>query len=145
MAIRLSCLQIGLGILPVEIVEVINAMRGPGKAELAHSDFMKKVERHPGIAAGNFSGSYSAGNGKQERCYYLPKREAELMVMSESLEVQTKVYEQVANLSSRFLNLENRLEKIWELSVGKDTPTPDSEKGDVTVAWLNKVVCTSGR
>lgn len=64
----------------VEIVEVINALRGPGKAELAHRTFMEKVRNHPGIAAQNFLHSYLGGNGKQEPCYYLPKREAELMV-----------------------------------------------------------------
>jgi hypothetical protein len=75
----------------VEIVEVINAMREPGRAELAHRTFMEKVRNHPGITAQNFLHSYLGGNGKQEPCYYLPKREAELMVMSESLAVQTKV------------------------------------------------------
>ncbi len=62
----------------VEIVEVINAMREPGKAVLMHFHFTAKIESHPGIAATNFRGSYLGGNGKQEPCYYLPKREAEL-------------------------------------------------------------------
>jgi hypothetical protein len=70
-----------------EIVEVINAMRGPGKAELRHADFMVKLEKHPGITERNFSGSYADPTGRELKCYYLPKREAELMVMSESLEV----------------------------------------------------------
>lgn len=61
----------------VEIVDVINALRGPGKAEMMHNDFMKKVRLHPGIEEGNFSSSYLGGNGKQEPCYYLPKREAD--------------------------------------------------------------------
>ena len=71
----------------VEIVEVINAMRGPGKAEMKHNDFMKKVREHPGINEGNFSSIYFDQLGREKPCYYLPKREAELMVMSESLEV----------------------------------------------------------
>lgn len=79
----------------VEIMDVINALRGPCKAEMMHNDFMKKVRLHPGIEEGKFSSYYSGGNGKQEPCYYLPKREAELMVMSESLEVQTKVYDRL--------------------------------------------------
>lgn len=81
----------------VEIVDVINALRGPGKAVMRHDHFMDKVKAHPGITGPNFRGYYSGGNGKQEPCYYLPKREAELMVMSESLEVQTKVYDRLAN------------------------------------------------
>lgn len=77
---------------------MINAMRKPGTAELRHADFMVKLEKHPGITERNFSGSYSDPTGRSLPCYYLPKREAELMVMSESLEVspvgvQTKVYD----------------------------------------------------
>ena len=72
----------------VEIVDVINAMRGPGKAELRHDDFMRKVAGHPEINGRNFSGIYFDTLNREKPCYYLPKREAELMVMSESLEVQ---------------------------------------------------------
>ena len=79
----------------VEIVDVINAMRGPGKAELRHDTFLLKVDGHPGINRQNFLGVYSDAKGETRRCYYLPKREAELMVMSESLEVQTKVYDRL--------------------------------------------------
>lgn len=71
----------------VEIVEVINQLRSPGKAELRHDTFLLKVDGHPGITHQNFLGSYSDPSGRSVRCYYLPKREAELMVMSESLEV----------------------------------------------------------
>jgi len=84
----------------VEIVEVINAMRGPGKAELRHADFMEKVRTHPGISERNFSFTYFDPNGQERPCYYLPKREAELMVMSESLEVQTKVYDRLTELEA---------------------------------------------
>jgi hypothetical protein len=71
----------------VEIVEVINQLRGPGKAELRHTTFMEKVAGHPGINAQNFLHTYSDPLGRTQNCYYLPKREAELMVMSESLAV----------------------------------------------------------
>lgn len=64
----------------IVIVEVINSLRGPGKAELAHDNFMKKIVAHPGIVGVNFYGYYLASNGKSNPCYYLPKREAELMV-----------------------------------------------------------------
>lgn len=67
----------------VEIVEVINAMRGPGKAELLHKNFTAKIEGHPGIDALNFQHTYFDQLGRVQTCYYLPKREAELMVMSE--------------------------------------------------------------
>ncbi len=84
----------------VEIVEVINAMRGPGKAELRHDHFMEKLRGHPGINHPNFRGVYFDPKGEQRPCYYLPKREAELMVMSESLEVQTKVYDRLTELEA---------------------------------------------
>jgi hypothetical protein len=73
------------------IVEVINSLRAPGKAELRHDTFLAKVAGHPGINGQNFLGIYSDPMNRSKPCYYLPKREAELMVMSESLEVQTKV------------------------------------------------------
>lgn len=74
-------------------MEVINPLRAPGRAELRHDNFIAKLEAHPGITHLNFQGSYSDPTGRSLRCYYLPKRETELMVMSESLEVQTKVYD----------------------------------------------------
>lgn len=85
----------------VEIVEVINALRKPGAAELLHKNFMVKVEGHPGIAGLNFKHTYFDSQGKVQPCYYLPKREAELMVMSESLEVQTKVYDRLTELEAQ--------------------------------------------
>lgn len=87
----------------VDIVDVINEERkaeaettGGTYTKLEHSDFMKKVKSHPGIDAGKFSGVYLGGNGQKRPCYNLPKREAELMVMSESLKVQTRVYDRLA-------------------------------------------------
>lgn len=80
----------------VELVAVINDMREEDRAEIAHADFMKKVKAHPAIDAGKFSGVYKGGNGQDRPCYYLPKRECELMVMSESLAVQAKVYDRLA-------------------------------------------------
>lgn len=62
----------------VEIVEVINAMREPGRSELRHDNFIAKLEQHPGITHLNFQGSYSDPSGRSVKCYYLPKREAEL-------------------------------------------------------------------
>lgn len=82
----------------VELVDVINSMREPGSAELRHDNFMAKIEKHPGIQSPKFLGDYKDGRGRTYPCYYLPKREAELMVMSESLEVQTKVLDRLIEL-----------------------------------------------
>lgn len=85
----------------VELVEIINSMRPEGSAELRHDHFMVRIEKHPGIDAPKFSGTQTYGNNNTRKVYNLPKREAELMVMSESLEVQTKVYDRLAAFEAR--------------------------------------------
>lgn len=85
----------------VELVEIINSMRPEGSAELRHDHFMVKIEKHPGIQSPDFLGDYKDSRGRFQKCYHLPKREAELMVMSESLEVQAKVYDRLAAFEAR--------------------------------------------
>lgn len=85
----------------VELVDLINSMREEGKAELAHSDFLKKVEKVLGKDAGKFSSVYMGGNGQERPCYRLPKRECELMAMSESYAVQAKVYDRMTELEQQ--------------------------------------------
>lgn len=88
----------------VELVDVINSMREPGSAELRHDNFMAKIEKHPGITSPKFLGHVEVpgpnGSVRKSKCYFLPKREAELMVMSESLEVQTRVLDRLIELES---------------------------------------------
>lgn len=89
----------------VDIVDVINEER---KAEAAgmpfktirHDHFMVKLEKHPGIDSPKFLGQYKDSTGRMLKCYNLPKREAELMVMSESLKVQTRVYDRLAAIEA---------------------------------------------
>jgi hypothetical protein len=71
MAIWLSCLQIGLGILRVEIVDVINAMRTTGKPILRHDNFMARIDGHPGIDHLRYKGVY-LGRERQARTLLLP-------------------------------------------------------------------------
>lgn len=84
----------------IELVEVINAARKAGSKELLHKNFMAKIEKHPGIDAAKFLASYPDTLGRPVKCYHLPEREAKLMVMSESLEVQTKVYDRMTALEA---------------------------------------------
>ena len=84
----------------LELVEIINSLRGEDRAELRHDNFMKKIESHPGIDSPKFLGQYKDSTGRTLKCYNLPKRECELMVMSESLEVQTKVYDRMTALEA---------------------------------------------
>ena len=87
----------------IELVEVINGHREEGKAELRHDHFMVKLEKHPGIDSPKFLGQYKDSTGRTLKCYHLPKRECELMVMSESLTVQTKVYDRMTALEQQIL------------------------------------------
>jgi hypothetical protein len=85
----------------IELVSVINEMREYGQAELRHDNFMAKIEKHPGIDSPKFLGQYKDSTGRMLKCYHLPKRECELMVMSESLAVQARVYDKMTALEAR--------------------------------------------
>lgn len=85
----------------VELVKYINEQRDKGSAELQHKNFTAKVLKVLGEEDSlKFSGEYLAGNGKMEPCYNLPKREACLMVMSESYKVQAAVYDRLSELEA---------------------------------------------
>jgi hypothetical protein len=86
----------------LELVDYINSERSADDSQLAHSDFLKKVPQVLGeTVAGNFSCYYTASNGKQNPCYTLPKREACLMAMSYSYELQAKVFDKMTELESK--------------------------------------------
>ena len=86
----------------LEMVDFINSQRGGGEAVLAHSDFLKKVPQVLGDeVAGNFSCYYKASNGKQNPMYRLPKREACLMAMSYSYDLQAKVFDRMTELEAK--------------------------------------------
>lgn len=82
----------------IELVQVINDLREVGKAELRHDNFLKKIEKVLGSDSPKFLGEYRDSTGRPLKCYYLPKREASLMVMSESYSVQAKVYDRMTEL-----------------------------------------------
>ncbi len=85
----------------LELVDFINASRLPGEAKLEHYDLLKKVPQVLGTDAGKFSGVYKGGNGQQNPCYYFPKREACLMAMSYSYELQAKIYDKMTELEAQ--------------------------------------------
>lgn len=85
----------------LELVDVINSMREEGKAELRHDTFLTKVQKVLGATHQNFLASYKDSTGRALKCYHLPKREASLMVMSESYAVQAKVYDRMTELEGR--------------------------------------------
>lgn len=97
----------------LELVEFINSQRKDGEAELRHDHFMAKVPKVLGDAAPNFLGVdiFTNGTGGQveRKIYRFPKREACLMAMSYSYELQAIVYD-------RMTALEEQQKKPKELS-----------------------------
>lgn len=84
----------------VELVKLINELRPAGDAELRHDHLMKKIEKVLEGDAPNFRGIYFDANRREKPCYNLPKREASLMVMSESYAVQAAVYDRMVELEA---------------------------------------------
>jgi hypothetical protein len=72
------------------MVEFINASREPGAAELRHADFLAKVPLVLRGGEGKFSSTYFDVQNKQRPCYRFPKREACLMAMSCSYDLQER-------------------------------------------------------
>jgi len=86
----------------LEIVDLINKTREKGSATLLHKDFLRKVIKVLGAEpAKNFAGQFKAANGEMRKCYYLSKREATLMVMSESYKVQAALYDRMVELEEQ--------------------------------------------
>lgn len=84
----------------LEMVEFINSQRGPDESQLRHDHFMDKVLKVLGDAAPKFRGSYIAKDGSSRPCYNFPKREACLMAMSYSYDLQAKVFDRMTELES---------------------------------------------
>ena len=85
----------------LELVDYINSQRKEGDATLAHSDFLKKVPQVLGKDAGNFSSIYLDSMNREKPCYHFPKREACLMAMSYSYDLQAKVFDRMTALEEQ--------------------------------------------
>ena len=86
----------------LELVEFINSQRKEGEAVVRHSDFLAKVLKVLGSEySENFRSTYIAENGKQNPCYVFPKREACLMAMSYSYELQAAVFDKMTALEAQ--------------------------------------------
>lgn len=91
----------GTTLASLELVELINSQRGAEEAELRHDHFMAKVPKVLGDAAPNFRGSYTGRDGTARPCYIFPKREACLMAMGYSYDLQAKVFDRMTALEAR--------------------------------------------
>lgn len=85
----------------IELVEFINSQRKEGEAELRHDSFMAKVPKVLGDNAPIFIGTQNYGNNNTRSIYTLPKREACLMAMSYSYDIQAKVFDRMTELEQQ--------------------------------------------
>lgn len=99
----------------LEMVGYINDMRKSGEKQVRHDDFMRKVPKVLGTEGlRNFSDTYIHPQNKRVYpCYKFPKREACLMAMSYSYDLQAKVYD-------RMTQLENELNGFVQPQTKKD-------------------------
>jgi len=86
----------------IELVEFINSQRKNDEAILTHADFMKKVpkvlsEKDTGFNSDIYLDSY----GREQRCFKFQKREACLMAMSYSYDIQAKVFDRMTELEQQ--------------------------------------------
>ena len=82
----------------LELVDFINDSRkfDEKPVQLRHADFMAKVPKVLGVETSEkFRSSYLAGNGEQRPCYRFQKREACLMAMSYSYELQAQIFDRM--------------------------------------------------
>lgn len=86
----------------LELVDFINQQRKEGEAVLRHDNFMAKVPQVLGeLGSLKFKDTYiHPQNGQTYPCYRFPKREACLMAMSYSYEIQAKVFDRMTALES---------------------------------------------
>ena len=86
----------------LELVDFINSQRKEGESTLQHKHFLEKV---PVVLGEDRSAEFSANlpdaYGRARRGYRFPKREACLMAMSYSYELQAKVFDRMTELENR--------------------------------------------
>lgn len=92
----------------IEIVKLINDYRASNidanrmYPTLRHADFLAKVPSVIGVEySDKFRSTYLANNGKENPCYRFKKREACLMAMSYSYELQAIVFDRMTELETQ--------------------------------------------
>ena len=89
----------------LELVDYINNQRDPSDtAVLRHRDFVSKVPKVLGDEMGDkFRTSLKDTYGRDQPGYHFPKREACLMAMSYSYDLQAKVYDHMTALETQLV------------------------------------------
>ena len=86
----------------VELVDYINSQRKESEAELRHRDFTAKVPKVLGEEmCEKFRTSLKDAYGRDQLGYRFPKREACLLAMSYSYELQAKVFDRMTELEQK--------------------------------------------
>ena len=86
----------------LELVDFINASRASGEAILRHDDFLRKVLIVLGEGdARKFSDIYKDSMNRTRPLFVFPKREACLMAMSYSYELQARVFDRMTELEEK--------------------------------------------
>lgn len=82
----------------LEMVEFINSQRAAGEPELTHANFLAKVPKVLGPTSHSFECDLPDSYGRPRKGYRLRKREACLMAMSYSYDLQAKVFDRMTAL-----------------------------------------------
>lgn len=86
----------------LELVDFINSKREQGQPVLTHKNLMAKVPRVLGAEqSAKFSADYTDSRSRSQKCFIFPKREACLIAMSYSYELQALVFDRMTALEDR--------------------------------------------
>jgi len=85
----------------LKLVEYINSLRKTGEPELTHANFLAKVAKVLPDTSHSFECDLPDTYGRSRKGYKFPKREACLMAMSYSYELQAVVYDRMTELEAQ--------------------------------------------
>lgn len=142
----------------LEIVDFINEYRAKNESnpvQLRHDSFMAKVPKVLGEnQSPKFIGDYKDAKGRTYPCYYFPKREACLMAMSYSYELQAQIFDRMTAMENHIAaqNLPSymiedpikRAEKWIEEEKQKQAAIHQLEIQAPKVAFVDKYVAGNG-
>ena len=110
----------GVSMSSLELVEFINSKRKDGEPRLTHKNLIAKVPRVLGSdQSAKFSADYLDARSRTQKCFIFPKREACLVAMSYSYELQALVFDRMTALEERELAraLPNNPKIVGELAI----------------------------
>ena len=98
----------GITMTSLELAEMVG---------VRHADFLEKVPKVLGEGQRKFSSSYRSVQNKTLPMYVFPKREACLMAMSYSYEMQAAVYDRMTALEQHLDSLTNALKHRYAINI----------------------------